>query len=76
VFREEDRGLTPEERAARCGDFDAILPTLGDGFTAAGLRRRGGPVPDPRHFGVGVNHIDVAAARAAGGRGDEHAGWP
>jgi hypothetical protein len=34
VFREEDRGLAPDEAARALRDFDAILPTLGDRFTA------------------------------------------
>ena len=42
VFREEDRGMTPEEAGAALREFDAILPTLGDGFTAEAFD--GGPV--------------------------------
>ncbi|QXT41374.1 D-glycerate dehydrogenase [Gymnodinialimonas ceratoperidinii] len=47
--------------------YDLILPTLGDAFTAEAFAE----VPEPRakllaNFGVGYNHIDVAAARAAG----------
>ena len=66
VFREEDRGMTPEQAGAALRDFDAILPTLGDGFSAAAFQ--GGPFRCRvlANFGVGVNHIDVAAARAAG----------
>lgn len=46
---------------------DLILPTLGDAFRAPAFAE----VPRPRarllaNFGVGYNHIDVAAARAAG----------
>ena len=48
-------------------DYDAVLPTLGDAFSAAVFAA----VPSPRakilaNFGVGYNHIDVAAAKAAG----------
>lgn len=66
VFREEDRGMTPEEAGAALREFDAILPTLGDAFSAAAFE--GGPFRCKvlANFGVGVNHIDVAAARAAG----------
>jgi len=66
VFRQEDRGLTPEEAAAALREYDAILPTLGDRF--AGPAFQGGPLRCRilANFGVGVNHIDVAAARAAG----------
>jgi len=49
-------------------DYDAILPTLGDAFTAAAFAAAG---ENPRckmlgNFGVGYNHIDVAAAKKAG----------
>ena len=66
AFREDDRGMTPEEAGAALRDFDAILPTLGDAFTAAAFE--GGPFRCKvlANFGVGVNHIDVAAAKAAG----------
>ena len=66
VLRDEDRGLSPDEAAEALRDFDAILPTLGDGFTARALA--GGPhrCRILSNFGVGVNHIDVAAATAAG----------
>lgn len=53
-----------ECRAALAG-YDVILPTLGDAFTAdafTGEIRATGLA----NFGVGYNHIDVDAARAAG----------
>ena len=48
-------------------NYDAVLPTLGDMFDADVFAQ----VPQPRckilaNFGVGYNHIDVDAARAAG----------
>ena len=57
---------TAELRAA-LRDYDAVLPTLGDLFKTDIFA----DVPKPRaqilaNFGVGYNHIDVAAARAAG----------
>lgn len=59
--------LTPEELRASLREFDAVLPTLGDLYRAEVFA----DVPDPRarilaNFGVGFNHIDLAAARAAG----------
>lgn len=56
----------PELRAA-LADYDLVLPTLGDLFSANVFA----DVPRPRarllaNFGVGYNHIDVAAAHAAG----------
>ena len=61
---------TPMDHAecvAALRDHDIILPTLGDAFRAPAFAE----VPTPRarllaNFGVGYNHIDVAAARAAG----------
>ena len=65
--RSETLPLTGDEMRASLRDYDAVLPTLGDQFSAAVFS----DVPDPRcrllaNFGVGFNHIDVAAARAAG----------
>ncbi|WEF23576.1 D-glycerate dehydrogenase [Paracoccus sp. S3-43] len=57
--------LSDSEAAQALRDYDAIIPTLGDAFTAAAFAGR------PRcrilaNFGAGYNHIDVAAAAAAG----------
>lgn len=65
--RDSTLPLTAEELRSSLRDFDAILPTLGDLYTAQVFA----DVPAPRarllaNFGVGFNHIDVAAARAAG----------
>ncbi len=64
---EESVVLSADELRAALRDFDAVLPTLGDRFQADVFA----DVPAPRtkilaNFGVGYNHIDVAAARAAG----------
>ena len=63
----ESQVLTHDELRAALRDFDAVLPTLGDRFQADVFA----DVPNPRagilaNFGVGYNHIDAAAARAAG----------
>ncbi|WP_019955284.1 2-hydroxyacid dehydrogenase [Yoonia vestfoldensis] len=65
TLRAETTGLSVAEAAAALRDYDAILPTLGDGFTAEAFKGeiRCGVLAN---FGVGYNHIDVAAARAAG----------
>ena len=60
--------LSQDDSAAALGAYDAILPTLGDSFTAAAFAGAG---PAPRckmlgNFGVGYSHIDVTAARAHG----------
>jgi len=59
--------MSADEMQRALVEFDVIMPTLGDGFDAGVFSR----VPDPRcrllaNFGVGINHIDVAAAMAAG----------
>lgn len=53
--------------AAALREYDAIIPTLGDDFSAGVFAAAG----DIRcgvlaNFGVGYNHIDAGAARAAG----------
>jgi len=67
TYRNETTPLTPTELRGALADYDAILPTLGDLFRADVFA----DVPQPRckilaNFGVGYNHIDVPAARAAG----------
>jgi len=66
TFRNGTSGLTPEEAALALNDYDAILPTLGDRFSSEAFA--GGPFRCRllANFGVGVNHIDVAAAKASG----------
>ncbi len=67
TLRDDTQPLTPEEITAALRGYDLVLPTLGDMFNAAAFAT----VPQPRckllaNFGVGYNHIDVAAAKAAG----------
>jgi gluconate 2-dehydrogenase len=67
TWRDEPIPLTPADLRAALRDYDAILPTLGDLFRADVFA----DVPNPRakllaNFGVGYNHIDTAAAKAAG----------
>lgn len=67
VIREDTAVMTPEEMTEALRAFDVVLPTLGDQFSAEVFAQ----VPQPRcqllaNFGVGYNHIDTAAARAAG----------
>lgn len=63
----ESEVLSPDELRSALRDFDVVMPTLGDRFSAQVFA----DVPSPRcqllaNFGVGFNHIDVAAAAAAG----------
>lgn len=67
VVRSSTASLGGAELRASLRDYDVVIPTLGDAYTAEVFA----DVPDPRckilaNFGVGYNHIDVAAAKAAG----------
>lgn len=67
TVREITTPLTQDEMRAALRDYDGVVPTLGDMFSAEIFA----DVPSPRckmlaNFGVGYNHIDVAAAKAAG----------
>lgn len=67
TVRQETSPLKADELRAALRDYDGVLPTLGDAFSAAVFE----DVPEPRcrilaNFGVGYNHIDVAVAQAAG----------
>ena len=67
TVRAETLPLTPAEVRASLSDHDLVLPTLRDIYDAAAFAA----VPNPRakllaNFGVGFNHIDAVAARAAG----------
>jgi len=65
--RDSTAPMSPEEMIAALVEHDIVLPTLGDRFSAEIFAA----VPQPRtrllaNFGMGYNHIDTAAARAAG----------
>ncbi len=66
-FRSETLPMTHDEMLRALTEFDVVVPTLGDQFSAQVFAE----APNPRckllaNFGVGYNHIDVDAARAAG----------
>jgi lactate dehydrogenase-like 2-hydroxyacid dehydrogenase len=60
--------LSEDAAAEALTRFDAILPTLGDAFTAGAFAKAGDAIRCKvlGNFGVGYNHIDAAAARASG----------
>ncbi len=67
LIRAETTPLDHAEMHRALTEFDLVVPTLGDQFSAQII----GEVPAPRckllaNFGVGYNHIDVDAARSAG----------
>ncbi len=66
-IRSDTAPLDGDELRRALRDFDVVLPTLGDQFSAEVFA----DIPAPRakmlaNFGVGYNHIDVEAAKAAG----------
>lgn len=66
-FRCSTLPMSHEEMVRGLREFDVVVPTLGDQFTAQVFAE----IPEPRcrllaNFGVGYNHINVDAARAAG----------
>jgi len=67
TLRDRTDVLSPDELRAALRDYDAVLPTLGDRFQPDVFA----DVSSPRakilaNFGVGYNHIDAEAAKAAG----------
>ena len=67
TVRNNTAPLSREELIQSLTDYDVVLPTLGDAYSADIIAA----VPEKRtkllaNFGVGYNHIDARAARAAG----------
>lgn len=65
TLRESNTPLSPSEIATALAEYDAVLPTLGDLFVSAAFEGKA-RCQILANFGVGFNHIDVAAARRAG----------
>ncbi len=66
-IRENTAPLSEAEMLRALAEFDVVVPTLGDLFSAAVFAKAGSPrCKLLANFGVGYNHIDVSAARAAG----------
>lgn len=61
---EEDRPATREELAAAMRDADVLVPTVTDRIDAELLAQAGERLRLIANFGAGVEHIDLAAARA------------
>lgn len=62
----DDTPLSAADAAQALRDYDAILPTLGDDFSAPAFAGGDLRCRILANFGAGYNHIDVAAAKAAG----------
>ncbi|WP_432449530.1 2-hydroxyacid dehydrogenase [Aliiroseovarius marinus] len=67
TVREKTTPLTHDEMVTSLRDFDIVLPTLGDLYSAD-VFSAAGPIRARllANFGVGYNHIDVDAAKAHG----------
>ena len=66
-LREATWPMDEAEMVAALADYDAVLCSLGDRFSAEVFAKAGKPrCKLIANFGVGYNHIDVAAAKAAG----------
>lgn len=66
TFRDSTTPLTEAEAIAALRENDAIIPTLGDPFSATVLGTSDRRARVLANFGAGFNHIDLQAARAAG----------
>lgn len=62
----DDDGVAVEELVARTGDFDGLVTTVTDPVPAAVFAAHGRRVRIVANYGVGVDRIDLDAARAAG----------
>lgn len=67
ILREKTTPMDRAELVQSLSDYDIVLPTLGDLYSADVFDA----VPNPRtkllaNFGVGYNHIDAAAAKSIG----------
>ncbi|MBV0891568.1 D-glycerate dehydrogenase [Paracoccus sp. Z118] len=66
TLRHDSAALTVQEAAQAMRDYDVIIPTLGDGFSAEAFAGGGLRTRLLANFGAGFNHIDTGAAKAAG----------
>ncbi|WP_209504762.1 MULTISPECIES: D-glycerate dehydrogenase [unclassified Ruegeria] len=67
TIRENTLPMARQEMLAALAGYDVVVPTLGDQFSAQVFADAGQPrCKLLANFGVGFNHIDVDAARAAG----------
>ncbi len=66
-IRDSTVPLNEAEMLRALRDFDVVVPTLGDLFSAEVFAKAGAPrCKLLANFGVGYNHIDVTAAQTAG----------
>ncbi|MDB5556132.1 MAG: gyaR [Rhizobium sp.] len=66
ILNESDRPLAEPEFLSAMKDYDAVLPTVSDKLPVGLFDRSELRTKILGNFGVGFNHIDIAAAKAAG----------
>lgn len=64
TLNEDDRALTREELIVAMQDCDVLVPTLTDRIDADMIAQAGERLRLIANFGAGIDHIDLAAARA------------
>lgn len=60
-----DKALSPNDLAAAMGEYDVLCPTVSDRIDAEAISG-GARVKLIANYGVGFDHIDIAAAKAKG----------
>jgi lactate dehydrogenase-like 2-hydroxyacid dehydrogenase len=66
ILNPEDRVLSPDELVAACRGVDAVLPCHSERFGADVIAALGPRLRIIANHSVGTDHVDLAAARAAG----------
>jgi glyoxylate reductase len=66
VLPPDDRALSADELRAAVADCDVLVPSVTDAIDAGVIAAAGPRLRLIANFGAGVNHIDLAAARARG----------
>jgi glyoxylate reductase len=66
VLSAQDHAFTRDELSAAVADCDVLVPTVTDRIDAKILAAAGDRLKLIANFGAGVDHIDLAAARARG----------
>ncbi len=64
VLNRDDRALSRDELVTAMRDADVIVPTVTDRIDAKMLEEAGERLGLIANFGAGIEHIDLAAARA------------
>lgn len=66
ILNPDDRVLSPQDLVAACQDADAVLACHSELFGADVIRALGPRLKIIANHSVGTDHVDLAAARAAG----------